>query len=133
MALKIYKDAGFTQEVTALSPLTTQHPIAGSTVDTKVYLRNDDATKYYTTISVDPQDTTATDESTWVFLAPDSAGSPGTFGVASAALSMADIGVAGTGDTTGKPFWVRVTTPSVGTTQNKTDIFLNVTGREFAV
>jgi hypothetical protein len=135
MALKIAKNSGLTDIVSTdgTNPITTSHPIAGSSVEQKVYLFNNDATKYYTTINIDPTDAVTTDESTWVFLAPDNAGVAGTYGAASAPLSMANIGVAGSGDTTGKPFWVKVVTPSVGTTQNKTDIKLTVNYTEFAV
>lgn len=129
MALKLYKDSACTQLISSGSPLTTQHPITGSSVTVQCWIKNDDATKYYTTVAVDPQDTTATDESTWVQLSSDNV----TFQSASAALSLSDFGSAGTADTTARTFYVKVTTPSVADTQNKTDIFLNVTGREFAV
>jgi hypothetical protein len=117
----------------AYNPLTTSHPIAGGTQEQKVYLFNDAISKYYTGVNIDPTDIVSTDESGWVFLAPDNAGVAGTYGAASAPLSMANIGVAGSGDTTGKPFWVKVVSPSVGTTQNKTDIKLTVNFTEFAV
>lgn len=128
--LKIAKNAGLTDVVSTdgTNPLSTQHPIAGSTVEVKVYLFNDNAAKRYESITVDPTDTTGGDESTWVQLAPDNAGSAGTYLAAGAALSMANIS-----DTTGKPFWVKVTTPSVADTQNKSDIKLTVNSTEFAV
>lgn len=110
------------------SPITTQHPTTGSAVPVKVYLFNDDAAKRYEIVSVDPTDTTGADESTYIALAPDNAGTAGTYGAAGAALSFAN------GDfRTAVPFWVRVTTPSVADSQNKTDIKLTVTGEEFAV
>lgn len=115
------------------SPLTTQHPIAGSAVEGKYYLFNDDDTKYYESINIDPTDAVDTDESTWVALAPDSAGSAGTYGAGGAALSMANIGSSTAGDTSDYPFWVKVTTPSVGSTQNKTDIKLTTNFTEYAV
>lgn len=135
MALKISKNVGLTDIVSTdnTNPITTQHPITGSSVETKLWLFNNDATKYYTSITIDPTDVVTTDESTWVQLAPDNAGVAGTYLAASAALAMANIGSSGTGDTTGKPFWVKVTTPSVADTVNKTDIKLTVTGTEFAV
>lgn len=135
MALKIAKNSGLTDIVSTdgSNPITTSHTIAGSTVEQKVYLFNNDSTKYYTGINIDPTDAVSTDESTWIYLAPDNAGSAGTYGAAGAALSMANIGAAGSGDTTGKPFWVKVITPSVGATQNKTDIKLTVNFTEYAV
>lgn len=131
MALKISKDVGLTNIVSTdgTNPLTTQHPIAGSTVDVKVWLFNDSATKRYESITIDPTDSVTTDESTWIQLAPDNAGAAGTYLGASAALTMANI----SDSNVGKPFWVRVTTPSVGTTQNKTDIKLTTNFTEFAV
>jgi hypothetical protein len=133
--LKIAKNSGLTDIVSTdgTNPITTQHPITGSTVEQKVYLFNNDATKYYTSVNIDPTDAVSTDESTWVFLAPDNAGVAGTYGAAGAALTMANVGAAGAGDTTGKPFWVKVVTPSLGATQNKTDIKLTVNFTEFAV
>lgn len=136
MALKISKNSGLTDVVSTgdnSNPISTQHPITGSTVEQKLYLFNNDATKYYQNIAIDPTDAVSTDESTWVFLAPDNAGVAGTYGAASAALTMANIGAAGSGDTTGKPFWMKVVSPSGQSVQNKTDIKLTVNYREFAV
>jgi hypothetical protein len=131
MALKIAKNSGLTDIVSTdgTNPITTQHPITGSTVEGKYFLFNDNAAKRYESITIDPTDTTSTDESTWVYLAPDNAGSPGTYLAAGAALTMANI----SDSNVGKPFWVKVTTPSVADSQNKTDIKLTVTGTEFAV
>jgi hypothetical protein len=129
MALKLYKDLACTQLISSGSPLTTQHPIAGSAVTVNAYIKNDDATKYYTTVAIDPQDTTGSDESSYVQLSSDGV----TYQATSAALSLSDFGSAGTPDTAVRTIYVKVTTPSVADTQNKTDIFLNVTGREFAV
>ncbi|MGM0836053.1 MAG: hypothetical protein ACQEV7_07840 [Bacillota bacterium] len=90
----------------------------------QLWLFNDDATKRYENVEIDP---IGTDEA-WIQLAPDNAGSAGTFLSAGAALSFANIE-----DTTGKPFWARVTTPTVADTQNNEDIDLQVNSREFAV
>lgn len=130
MALKIAKNVGLTDVVSTdgTNPLETQHPISGSAVEVKVYLFNDNASKRYETVTVDPTDTTGGDESSYIQLAPDNAGSAGTYGAASAALAIGNV----TG-TSGIPFWVKVTTPTVADTQNKTDIKLTVTGTEFAV
>ena len=136
MALKIAKNSGLTDVVssgTNANPISTQHPITGSTVEQKLYLFNDDVTKYYQNINIDPTDAVSTDESTWVYLAPDNAGAAGTYGAAGVALTMANIGASGSGDTTGKPFWMKVVTPSGQSVQNKTDIKLTVNYREFAV
>lgn len=135
MALKIAKDSSLTNIVSTdgTNPLTTQHPISGSTAEVKCWLFNDNNTKYYTNINIDPTDTTGSDESTWVYLAPDNGGIAGNYGVAGAPLNMTNIGSAGTPDLTGKPFWVKVVTPSVDVSQNKSDIKLTVNFTEFAV
>lgn len=125
MALKLSKNSGLTDIVSGANPITTQHPIAGSTQNVTVYLFNDDATKRYESISIDPTDATGTDESTWIELSADNV----TFQAAGAALSVPNISTANSGT----PIYVRVTTPSVGSTQNKTDIKLTTNYTEFAV
>lgn len=111
-----------------ITTLTTQHSVDGGVDSKKIYLYNDDATKRYQNIVIDPTDISGGDESSYIQLAQDNAGSPGTYQSAGANLTMADIN-----DTLGKPFWVKITTPSLGTTQNKTDLQLKVLYREFAV
>lgn len=131
MALKIAKNGGLTDIVSTdgSNPLATQHPIEGSAVEVQVWLFNDDATKRYESITIDPTDAVDTDESTWVQLAPDNAGVAGTYLSGGSALSMANISDNGVGH----PFWVKVTTPAVAETQNKTDIKLTTNYTEFAV
>lgn len=129
MALKISKNNGLTDIVSDANPITSEHPLAGSTVETRLFLYNDQSTKRYENITIDPVDTTGGDESTWVFLAPDNAGSPGTFLAASAPLTMANI----SDSNVAKPFWVRVVVPAQGDTVNKNDIKLKVDGKEYAV
>jgi hypothetical protein len=129
MAIKLAKDAGLTDLVSGVNPITTVHATSGGTVEVKLYLFNDDATKTYQSIQVDPMDTTGGDESSYIQLAPDNAGVAGTYLAASAPLSVSDI------TTVNSPriFWAKITTPTLGSAQNKTDIFLRVTATEFAV
>jgi hypothetical protein len=129
MALKLAKDAGLTDLVSGANPLSTTHSTTGGSVEVKVYLFNDDATKTYQTIQVDPMDTTGGDESSYIQLAPDNAGSAGVYLSASAPLSLSNINNANIP----VAFWVKVTTPALGSAQNKTDIFLRVTATEFVV
>lgn len=129
MALKISKNAGLTDIVSDANPITTQHPITGSAVVVQLWLYNDNSAKTYQTITIDPTDAVATDESSWIQLAPDNAGVAGSYLAGSAALTMADI----SDYNVAKPFWVKVTTPSVADSQNKSDIKLTVSGKEFAV
>ncbi|MBT2682670.1 hypothetical protein [Bacillus sp. ISL-37] len=132
MALKIAKNAGLTDIVSTgdgSNAITTQHPIGGSTQEMKLYLFNDSAAERFENITIDPTDSVSTDESTWIQVAPDNGGVAGTYQTAGAALTMANI----SDSNVGKPFWVRVTTPAVGSVQNKTDIKLTVNFRKFAV
>lgn len=136
MALRIAKNAALTDIVSVgdnTNPITTQHPIEGSVEELKLYLFNNDNTKYYENINIDPTDSSGGDESTWIQLAPDNAGAAGTYLTAGQALTIANVGSAGTPDQTGKAFWVKITTPGGQTVQNKTDIKLTVNYREFAV
>ncbi|MFQ8550180.1 hypothetical protein [Acinetobacter baumannii] len=126
MALKFYSDQALTTEITTL---TTQHPNTGGSAQQKVFVANNDATKRYENVSVDIVDTSGSDETSYVQLALDNSGSPGTFGAAGATLTMSNI----TSANVGQPFWVKVTTPSVVGSQNKTDLKLDVLYREFAV
>jgi hypothetical protein len=126
MALKFYSDQALTQEITSL---TTQHANTGMAVERRIFLANNDATKRYENVVIDPTDTASTDESNYIALAADNAGSAGTYGAAGANLTMANI----SDSNVAKPFWVKITTPSVGTAQNKTDLQLKALFREFAV
>ncbi|MFH5181168.1 hypothetical protein ACHHV8_36710 [Paenibacillus sp. TAB 01] len=126
--LKISKNSGLTDIVSDANPITTQHPTTGSAQEVKVWLFNDDATRTYQGINIDPTDATGGDESTWFQLAPDVSGSAGTYGAASAALSMANI----TSANVGVPFWIKVTVPSGQSVQNKSDIKLIVSYTEYA-
>lgn len=125
MALQISKNSGLTDLVSAENPITTQHPITGSAQSLQLYLFNDNAAERFESITIDPTDATGTDESTWVEMSADGT----TWLTAGTALTMADIA----DSNVGKPFWVRVTSPSVADVQNKTDIKLTVNYRKFAV
>lgn len=131
MALQISTDKNnlVTTKISSSNPITTQHPISGSAQSLELYLWNDDATKKYSGITVDPVDTTGSDESTWVALAPDNSGVAGTYLAGSAPLSMADIN----DSSVAHPFWYKCTTPTLTDSQNKTDISLSVSFTEYAV
>jgi len=129
MALKLSKNVGLTDIVTDANPITTEHPLTGSAVELRQFLFNDNAAYTYQTISIDPTDTTGSDESTIVQLAPDNAGSPGTYLAGGVALTMANI----SDSNVAKPFWVKVTMPSSPNPINKTDIKLDIKCREYAV
>jgi hypothetical protein len=131
MTLKISKNSGLTDIVSTdgTNPITTPHPITGSSQVVQLWLFNNDATRYYQNINIDPTDVVGTDESTWIQLSADGV----TYLGGSAPLTMANIGASGTGDTTGHTFYAKVTSPSGQTVQNKTDIKLTVNFTEYAV
>lgn len=129
MALKISKNVGLTDIVSDVNPITTTHPTTGSVQAVQLWLFNDNAAFTYQSINIDPTDAVTTDESTWVQLAPDNAGSAGTYGATSAALTMANI----TDFNVAKPFWYKCTAPSGQSVSNKTDIKLTVNFTEYAV
>ena len=122
MALLFYSDAGLTTELTTV---TTQHDSAGETKEIEVFLANKDAGFHYEEIAITPEDTaTPPDETSWIQLGLDQ----GTFGTPGAPLAMANIE-----DNLAHSFWIRITTPTVATAQNKSDLGLSVSFREFAV
>lgn len=127
--LKISKNAALTDIVSVSNPIKTQHPTTGSTQTVQLWLFNDDATKRYESINLDPTDASGSDESGWVALAPDNAGAAGTYLSGGAALSMANISDLNVG----KPFWAKITSPSVADSQNKTDLNITINYTEFAV
>lgn len=129
MAIKISKNLGLTDIVTDSNPITTEHPITGSSVEVKLFLFNDNATKKYEGITIQPTDIVSTNEASWIQLAPDNSGVAGTYLAGAAALTMANI----SDSNVAKPFWVKVTTPSVADSQNKTDIKLTTSWKEYAV
>jgi hypothetical protein len=126
MALLFYSDLGLTTELTTL---TTQHDSAGEAKSVRVFLANKDGAFRYEDISITPEDTAKPpDETSWIQLAPDNAGTPGTYSAPGAALTLANIS-----DAAAHPFWVKITTASVGSAQNKTDLRLSASFKEFAV
>lgn len=126
MALKYYSDAGLTTEITTL---TTEHDSAGETKEVQVYLGNLDPSFTYHNIIINIEDTsTPPDETNWIELALDDNGSPGTYGNAGDPLSFPDII-----DQNPHSFWIRVTTPMIGSAQNKTDLRLRTAFQENAV
>lgn len=111
----------------AYNSITTQHPTTGSAQEVRVWLFNDDPSKSYQNINIDPTDTIGTDESGRAQLAPDNAGVAGAYGAAGAPLSMANV----TAANAGVPFWVKFTTPAEEKVMYKTDIKLTINYKEF--
>jgi hypothetical protein len=126
MALKYYSDSALTNEITNL---TTEHETIGGVEEKQIFIGNTDVNFYYEDIVINIEDTaTPPDEKTWIQLALDNAGAPSTYGSAGASLTFPNIT-----DNLAHSFWIKVTTPDLGTAQNKTDLRLNTTFKEFAV
>ena len=124
MALLFYTDQTLSTE---LVTLTTEHASTGEAVEARVFIANLDPAFRYEQILISAEDTElSTNEAGWITLAPDNAGTAGTY--QAEPLAIADIS-----DNAPYSFWVRVTTPDVGTAQNKTDLRLNATFKEYAV
>lgn len=125
MMLRLAKNQELTDIVSdgdMSNPIETQHPIEGSSVETVVYLFNDDETKRYEDVSVTATDDFDIDESGWIEFSLDGE----TF---SSSVQIGNVEEANAG----VPITVRVTTPELPETQNKTDIKITVNYTEFAV
>lgn len=122
MALLYYADAGLTTELTTI---TTQHDSAGETKDVEIFLANKDAAFRYEDIVITPEDTAKPpDETGWIQIGL----TQGVFEAPGASLTFPNVD-----DNAAHSFWIRITTANVGTAQNKTDLRLNTTFKEFAV
>lgn len=102
-------------------PIEKTLPAGSETAAFSLWLSTPDTQYYYTEIQVVPRDTTGTDESDWVILAPDDGGSPGVFLAPGAPL---DCGSAVVDDENSIRFWVKFAVPSGAGAQVKTDIKL---------
>ncbi|MFD2117241.1 hypothetical protein ACFSTH_13220 [Paenibacillus yanchengensis] len=126
--LKLSKNAILTDIITDSNPINTEHPIGGSSVELPLWLFNDQNDKRYMNITIKPTDDITPDDSNWIQLAPDNAGVAGTYGAAGEPLAIADIS-----DTVGHPIWIKVTTPMLTDSVNKSDIKLTIEAKEYAV
>jgi hypothetical protein len=129
LAIQVSKNIGLTDIVSEINPLSTKHPTSGSTLEIRVWIFNDDPTRTYEDITIDPIDATGTDESNWIQLAPDNVSVAGSYGAGGAPLAMPNITTANSGT----PFWVKTTTPSGQIVKNKNDIKLAISFTEYAV
>ena len=121
MALLFYSDASMTTELTTV---TTQHDSAGESKDVEIFIGNKDAGFRYEEIVITPEDTaTPPDEKNWIQVGL----TQGNYEAPGASLTFPDIS-----DNASHSLWIRITTANVGTAQNKTDLRLNATFKEFA-
>lgn len=115
-------DANFSGEGDFTNPLSfSVDGQTGATIARKLYLRNDDVTKYYTNITLEPvvlmgQDiiSGAIDGFNWKLIEGDTEPNEIQWASVSPAnqISFSDIGSSGNGDiVTYLPFWLRVEVP----------------------
>jgi hypothetical protein len=108
------------------APLIFKNPNTGGTQEKRLYARHGvlsgpDADSSLGVV-IDPVDLAGSDESTWMFLAPDSSGSPGTYGAASASLSLGNISVGQI-----VPFWLKLVVPANNESGPRDDLALKLT------
>jgi len=95
--------------------------ITGGVVHRRIYVRNDDPTKFYTDIEVTPVVLSGTDIVTgatkgyvWKLIVDDTQPAEEEWGLTSAGntIALTDIGESGNGDTTTfLPLWIRIEVP----------------------
>jgi len=127
MAINVYEDVGKTQVISTdgsmSNPLDTTHPIAGSTQIKPIYFEHTDiGFRYEFTLSC--QDTSGSDESSWIQFAPDVDGVAGTF------ANTLDINLLAN---TVVKVYVRVTSTVQVDAVNKQDLKISFTPRKYAV
>lgn len=131
MALKISKNPSLTDIVSSdqSNPIVTQCPGTGTeserTREVKLYLFNDDEAYRYENVTITCEDTSGSDESSWITFAPDNSGAPGTY---SSTLNMGTINDANQGHA----FWMKIVVPDGTPTQNKVDLAIKVSAVEYA-
>lgn len=127
--LKISKNSSLTDIVSTdgSNPISTETPMSGGSIETELYLFNDDSTKKYQSITIYPTDSNDSSKTSWIQLAPDNSGSPGLFLSGGAIMNMPNI----SGNTA--PFWIKVTTPEMASVENITEIKLTVDYKEYVV
>lgn len=114
----------------------------GAVIARKYYVRNDDNTKYYNTITVTPVVLTGTDiisgvnaGFTWKLIAGDTEPNEIQWGAVAAgnSISLANVGSLGSADiTTYLPFWLRIEVPRGVDVQTLQNVTLQISMDELA-
>lgn len=137
MSLDIYENSAYptgdalSKDNTMTQPLEATIPAGDESSAIPLWACTADTNFYYTDINLYPEDIDGTDESSWIALAPDDGGSPGSFGAFGA--SMLDIGDVGPGSSINTPFWIKFAVPAGTGAQIKTDLKLRMTYTKHAV
>jgi len=148
MAIKLYyKENDSYVEVTQTTPVSTTHDGKdGDTISVQLFIKNDDATKWYSTVTIRPIDksTSSTTDDTiysdtgWgVKLSPGSQEPTLSFWNSldwGEMISMGNIGIYGVADiSTYFPLWYLITCPPNTDAQTKQNISLKIEFTENAV
>jgi len=144
MTLAIYTGTSPGTIIDATNPLQLSFDgRTGGATEKILYVRNDDVTRAYTTITVQTVDTIAgntnfVDGTDGSWKLSDGATQPTAeqwVNISAAnQISIADIGDAETGDTTTySPFWIRVSVPANTAVTNITDVRLRINATELEI
>ncbi len=148
MALSIYESADSATVFSEGGSFTNPFAVSldgrnGGVREIKVYLRNNDATKYYTSITVGLEDTDTTNHVDgtetgyeWKLIAGDQQPTEYDWDQVAAAntISLANLGSAGTPNTsTYLPFWVYIKIPRHVSVQSVNTVSFVVTATETLV
>ncbi len=145
MALSIYEnpnpDTSFSADNSLSNPIAfTVDGTLGATLTKKVYLRNDDPTKYYTFISLLPSINAGTDIVSgslstfhWKLITGNTQPLEDQWNLLSGgnSISLSNIGSLGNGDTsTYLPFWIRINVPKGADIKVFEHVTLDITATE---
>ena len=144
MALKFYNTNRIEVEDAETAVVTSHNGVLGQSVDTLVYIRNDDPHLYFTTVQVWAEDTVSPDSTLgvygngWGVKLSSGARQPTPDeweGVlAGDSIVIPDIGVTEQADTSNyHPFWIKVTTPGNLPAQTKDSIRLRYRAISYVV
>lgn len=139
MGLRLYSEASNPASVLSIDGAFTaplfigQDGRSGGIIERKLWVRNDNAAKWYDTITVTPVDTAGgsvvdgTDGYSWKLMAGDTQPTSAQWAavVEGDPISIADIGAVATPDISSyRPFWVRVEIPKNAPVSTFTDVQL---------
>lgn len=123
MSVRIYDAESGGNEISRgdeANPIIIRADASGETVETKLWIRHDDSLDASYDVSCQARDDTPTDESSWITVAEDVAGVPGTY---AANKELGDV-TAGSN----VPFWIKAIVPGSYTPYGgKTDIKIELT------
>ena len=117
MSIRIYqstlRSSATSENGEITSPIIFKFTQAGGNEERQLFLRHDvlagEGAESSTAVIIDPIDlaTSSGDQSTWIQVAADVAGSPGTYAAAGASKNLGDVNLGAT-----VPFWIKATVPA---------------------